>query len=344
MLVETKAASNFELDPIIEDLEVQVDARIVGIVHIGLFEKQKHDGKKFIEEYTDKEQAIIEFEIVEDGTQVERGTEGDMRLENRKISKFITYSSHENAEMHKIAKAANPKSAWVDGKQGKVDTSLIIGEPVALQLGINKAGDRNTVVEVNLIQPKHKAAVNPMESKPFQYSVMSGAHPLADGTPTTIEAIPKWMLKQGLTNAKNAEEFTMIDEIEEYTQESADGSDAGTLEGDEKAKTTAKTKTTKSAAKPKTTEPVEEEVVEEDEVVEEAVKEPAPKTTRRRRASKPAVEKEDFSGLTLEELEDVLLSRFNVTDDQLAELDDKFSEDDEGYHKSLLALADEAQA
>lgn len=319
MLVESKAGGNFEPDPIL-DVEANVEARVIGIIHAGKHEKQKHDGTKFIDEYKTIEQAIIEFEIVEDGTQVERGAEGNKTLVNRRMCKFVNYSSHENSEMFAIAKAANPKSAWTEGKDGFVQTGMFIGKPVSLELGTNKDGTKNTIKKVHAIPPKYQDSVPALTIKPFQFSVMGGAFPLEDGTETTINDVPVWMLSLALDKAVDAEQFKQVDEMEATIAAAKAAKDnKGTdteLEGDR--------------LPAKTEEKVEPEV--EPEAEPEKVEEkPKARTRTRSRAAKV-----DYTTKSIEDLEAIALEKGAVTDEDLDDLNDTIT-DDEEYKAAIIA-------
>lgn len=316
----------FAPDPLL-DTGREYEARILGIVHIGKHEKQKHDGTKFIEEYQEVEQAIIEYEITEDDTQVERGPEGDKRLENRRMVQFIKYSSHEKSGLFKLAQSVNPKAAYMEKKKGVVDTSLMIGFPVSLELKLNKDGDKTNIKAVNKIPPKYQDSVNPLTFPIYQYSVMGGAFPV-QGKETCIKDVPAWMLRFSLDKAVDADAFSQLDEIEAHLEALEAAKDSDTeLEGDRLP----------PKEEPKE-EPKAEEPKEEPKVEEEPKEEPKPKRTRTR---KPKAAAEDYSAKSIEELEALVVEKGVMTDDQLDQLNDEVDSDD-AFKAGIIAALEAA--
>lgn len=328
MLVQNSGGKEFAPDPVL-DVEREYEARVLGVIHIGTHQKQKHDGTNFIDEYDEIQQAIIEYEIVEDGTQVERGPDDAKRLENRRMCQFIKYSSHEKSGLFKLAQAINPKAAWVEKKKGFVDTSLIIGRPVSLELKLNKDGDKTNIKAVNKIPPKYQDAVNPLTFPVFQYSVMGGAFPV-EGKETKLEDVPKWMLEFALNKAIDAEQFEQLEAIEAHLEAlKADKPEDTELEGD---RLPPKEEDEEPEEKP------EEQVEEVEEEVEEKVEE-APKRTRRSRAK--STDKVDYSAKSIEELEALVLEKGVMTDEDLDDLNDNVASDEE-FKAGIIAKLEAA--
>lgn len=328
MIVQNSGGKDFEPDPLL-DTARDYEARVLGVFHAGKHQKQKHDGTKFIEEYDEIEQAIIEFEIVEEGTQVERGPEDNRRLENRRMAMFLKYSSHEKSTLFKIAQSINPKAAYLEKKEGVVDTSLIIGRPVSLELKLNKDGDKTNIKAVNKIPPKYQDSVGPLTNDVFQYSVMMGAFPV-EGVETSVSDVPKWMLEFALNKAIDAEQFAKLEEIEAHLESLKSDDDNSELEGDRLPPKT------EDKAEEKADEPVEEEKEPKDEPkVEE--KQEETKTERRSRRSRrgAAEEKVDYSTYTIEQLESLVVEKGLMSEEELDDLSDNVTSDEE-YTASII--------
>lgn len=330
MLIEQKPQKDFEPDAAL-DAGREYEARIVGVAHVGKHEKEKFGGDgKPSGEFQEIEQAIVMLELTEEDTFVERGPEDARVMKPRLIPQFIKWSSHEKSGMFKLAKNANPKAAWVEGKQGKVDTSLIIGEPVTVVFKEATAEGKQYIDEIKSIPAKYKDGVDAAQSTPFQYHVGLGSFPLADGTETKLEDVPVWIINYALNKAIDAEEFGQLDAMEAYVAEAEaakDGNDVE-LEGDR--------------LPAKESEEAKEEPVEEtkEEVVEEKVEE-KPKTSRRR-SRKPAA-KED-SGLKAEleavkadigALEDLAIEK-GLAEDVLDAVGAEAGEDDDLYATKII--------
>lgn len=339
MIVQNAGGKGFEPDPLL-DVENQYEARILGIIHVGTHQKQKHDGTNFIDEYDDIQQAIVEFEVVEDGTQVERGPEGSKHLENRRMCQFVKYSSHEKSGLFKLAQTANPKAAYVEKKEGVVDTSLIIGKPVSLELKLNKDGDKTNIKSVNAIPPKYHDGVPPLTNDVFQYSVMSGAHPV-EGKATKLEDVPKWMLEFALSKALDAEQFTELEAMETHLEALEAAKDGNTeLEGDRlppKDKTEKKTKAkTEKKEDPKPDpEPEPEEGEEEEGSEEKEDTKTEESTSRRSRRSRRTRTTEDYSAKSIEDLEALVVEKELMSEDDLDDLSETANSDEE-YKATLI--------
>lgn len=309
------------------DTEREYEGRIVGLAHIGVVQNQDFDDKEKINEI---EQAIILIEFTEEDTYVPRGAEGEEVMKPRIMPKFIKYSSHEKSGLFALAKAANPKAAWVEGQKGFVNPALILGEPLSITLKDGKE-DKQNISKINPIPAKYKAGVDAMVSPKFLYDIDSGAH-----AGTAISDVPTWILNYAINKAVNVEEFGQLEVIEAHLKAVEGGRDSGKLEGDDKPKAkkkAAKTEEKKAAkAEEKKPDPVEPEEKKEA-PAEEA------KTSRRGRRSAKTEEpsKPDFSEMGEEALEDYILSN-GKTEADLDEVSDAAADDD-AYVVGLRELA-----
>lgn len=328
MLIKTTGnAKTFAPDPAL-DTARDYEARIVGVFHRGIHEKNKWENDKIVGT-EEEEQLTLVIELTEEDTYVERGEGEDMKLVPRR-PQWLTmkYSSHEKSNLYATAKLANPKAAWMDGKQGCVDPTLILNQPVAVQFNEpNAEGAQYMKKKLLAIPAKYKDGVAPATIKPFCYSVMSGEHV------GTIEDVPAGMLRHAIDNAINVEEFEQLEAIEAHLAKlEAQKEEGTTLAGDEAPAKAEKApeKAAKAKRAPKVDTPVEEEKVEQD-AAEEPVVEAKP--SRSRRAAK--TEEVDYSTKSVAELEDLLIEK-GLTDAELDELSDA-AESDEGYQEDLIA-------
>lgn len=318
MIVQNSGGKDFEPDPLL-DTARDYEARVLGVFHAGTHQQQKYES----DEYVNIDQAIIEFEIVEEGTQVERGPEDNRRLENRRMAMFLKYSSHEKSTLFKIAQSINPKAAYLEKKEGVVDTSLIIGRPVSLELKLNKDGDKTNIKAVNKIPPKYQESVAPLTNNVFQYSVMMGAFPV-EGVETSVSDVPKWMLEFALNKAIDAEQFAKLDEIEAHLESLKSDDDNSELEGDRLPPKT------EDKAEDKADEPVEEKQEPKDEPKVEEKQEEAKTERRSRRSRRGATEeKVDYSTYTIEQLEALVVEKGLMSEDELDDLSDNVTSDEE---------------
>ncbi len=332
MIVENVGGKDFDPDPLL-DFETDYEARIVGITTVGTHQKGVWDQAKngFKEgEFVEVQQCIALLEFTEEETKLSRGEDDDIKLVPRTAVHFMKYNSHEKGGLFKLAKQANPKAVSVVKGKGVVDTSKMIGEPVNVRMKADKKDENKMYIdEITAISSKYKNNVDPMTLAPFQYDVNSGSHPLADGTETSIEDVPVWMLKFALNKAIDAEDFKMIEEIEEYVESKDKEKEEGQteLEGDRRP--------AKSEDTPKV-EPKEPELEEESEDKEKA---PA-KSTRSRRGSKKAAKhtKESLEALGIDALEDLFIAEVNDADKSEESLDafDADSEDDDQYTAKII--------
>jgi hypothetical protein len=331
MLIKTTGnAKNFAPDPAL-DTARDYEARIVGVFHRGVFEKNKWENDKIVGT-EEEEQVVLVVELTEEDTYVERGEGEDMKLVPRR-PQWLTmkYSSHEKSNLYATAKLANPKAAWMEGKQGCVDPQLVLNQPVAVQFNEpTTEGAQYMKKKLLAIPAKYKDGVAPATITPFCYSVMTGEHV------GTIEDVPASMLRHAVDNAINVEEFEQLEAIEAHLAKlEAQKEEGATLAGDEAPAKKAKAeKAPEKAAKAKRT-PKAKESAEEEEVEQEAAEEPVAETkpTRSRRAAK--TDEVDYSGKTAGELEDLLIER-GLTDAELDEISDA-AESDEGYQEDLIA-------
>jgi len=331
MIIKTSGnAKAFDPDPAL-DTARDYEARIVGVFHRGIHEKGVwENGKKT--GVTEEEQVTIVVELTEEDTYVERGEEGNKKLVPRRPQWLtLKYSSHEKSNLFATAKLANPKAAWMEGKQGCIDPALILNQPVAVQFNEpTDDGAQYMKKKLLAIPAKYKDGVGDATSPLFCYSVDTGAHI------GTIEDVPAGMLRHAIDNAINVEEFEQLEAIEAHLAKlDAQKEEGATLEGDEApAKKPKAEKAPEKAAKAKRT-PKAKESAEEEEVEQEAAEEPVAETkpTRSRRAAK--TEEVDYSGKTAGELEDLLIEK-GLTDAELDAISDA-AESDEGYQEDLIA-------
>lgn len=324
MLIKTTGnAKTLAPDPAL-DTSRDYEARIVGVFHRGIHEKNKWENDKIVGT-EEEEQLTLVIELTEEDTYVERGEGEDMKLVPRR-PQWLTmkYSSHEKSNLYATAKLANPKAAWMDGKQGCVDPTLMLNQPVAVQFNEpNEDGAQYMKKKLLAIPAKYKDGVAPATIKPFCYSVMSGAHV------GTIEDVPAGMLRHAIDNAINVEEFEQLEAIEAHLAKlDAQKEEGASLEGDE-APAKAE-KAPEKAAKAKRASKVDTEKLEQ-EAAEEPVAEAKP--ARSRRAAK--AEEVDYSTKSVAELEDMLIEK-GLTDAELDEISDA-AESDEGYQEDLIA-------
>jgi outer membrane biosynthesis protein TonB len=326
MIIKTTGnAKTFDPDPAL-DTGRDYEARIVGVFHRGIFEKNKWENDKIVGT-EEEEQVTLVIELTEEDTYVERGEDDNKKLVPRRPQWLtLKYSSHEKSNLFATAKLANPKAAWMEGKQGCVDPTLILNQPVAVQFNEpTDTGAQYMKKKLLAIPAKYKDGVAPATSPLFCYSVDTGSHV------GTIEDVPAGMLRHAIDNAINVEEFGQLEAIEEHLAKLEAQKEEGTsLEGDEspakreKAPEKApKAKRTKKADEPK----------EEDKVEDAATEEPVEKPKRSRRAAK--VEEVDHSTKSVAELEDLLIEK-GITDEELDEISDA-AESDEGYQEDLIA-------
>lgn len=328
MIIKTSGnAKAFDPDPAL-DTARDYEARIVGVFHRGIHEKNKWENDKIVGT-EEEEQVTLVVELTEEDTYVERG-EGDNKKLVPRRPQWLTlkYSSHEKSNLFATAKLANPKAAWMEGKQGCVDPSLILNQPVAVQFNEPMdTGAQYMKKKLLAIPAKYKDGVGAATSPLFCYSVDTGAHI------GTIEDVPAGMLRHAIDNAINVEEFGQLEAIEAHLAKlEAQKEEGATLEGDE-APAKAE-KAPEKTAKAKRTKEVEEST-EAEEVEQEAAEEPveASKPARSRRAAK--TEEVDYSSKSVAELEDLLIEK-GLTDAELDKISDS-AESDEGYQEDLIA-------
>jgi hypothetical protein len=358
MIVNNAGGKDFAPDPLL-DFDTAYDARVVGITTIGTHEKGVWctKTKKFKDgEFKEVAQAIVQFEFTEPETMLTRGEGEDEHQVPRTTLSFIKYDSHEKGGFYKMAKAANPKSVSIVNKKGVVDTSLIIGEAVSIKMKADPKDDNKMYIdEITAIAAKYKKLVEPMTLTPFQYDVESGSHPLSDGTKTTIDAVPSWMLNYAITTAIDAENFKMVDEIEAYIEKCDAEKDGNTeLEGDklEDAKSEKKEAKAPSRRELKKAEEAEAAalLLEEEQAAEAAAKlveeeEPTekPKTSRRGRGKAKSASKHTQESLDaieeVEGLEDLLVKEVGdeVKSESMLDDIDAAAKDDEDYREQLTA-------
>lgn len=326
MIIKTTGnAKAFDPDPVL-DTARDYEARIVGVFHRGIHEKGVwENGKKT--GVTEEEQVTIAVELTEEDTYVERGEEGNKKSVPRRPQWLtLKYSSHEKSNLFATAKLANPKAAWMEGKQGCVDPTLLLNQPVAVQFNEpTDDGAQYMKKKLLAIPAKYKDGVGAATSPLFCYSVDTGAHV------GTIEDVPAGMLRHAIDNAINVEEFGQLEAIEEHLAKLEAQKEEGTsLEGDEAP--AKKEKAAEKAPKAKRTKKVDEPK-EEDKVEETTTEETVDKPKRSRRAAK--VEEVDYSTKSVAELEDLLIEK-GLTDEELDEISDA-AESDEGYQEDLIS-------
>lgn len=322
MLIEQKPSKDFEPDPFLE-VEREYEARIVGLVHIGTHEKKEYANGVATGKTKEESTAVIMFELLEEDANVLRGPEDAQKSVRRMQPLFLKYSSHEKSKLFGIAKKANPKSAWVDGKEGKVDTSKFIGCPVNLTFKEPTDDGKQYLDEVKAIPQKYQKDVEAMEANPFQYCVESGAFPLESGAETTIEDVPTWLLNHAIDKAVDAATFGKLEEIEDYLEAVAEARDGEVeLDGDR-------------LPQDDKTEPKKEEVKEEKKET----------TSRRgRRSAKKDTDTKSELQVELEAIEDVAaledrVAEVGVTDDDFEVVGAEAGEDDDKYKELLIAKA-----
>lgn len=327
MLIKTTGnAKTFAPDPVL-DTERDYEARIVGIFHRGIHEKNKWENGRQVG-VVEEDQVTLVIELTEEDTYVERGEGEDMKLVPRRPQWLtLKYSSHEKSNLYATAKMANPKAVWMEGKQGVIDIDKILGCPVAVKFEEpTEDGKQYMDKKLLAIPAKYKDKVGETTTPHFCYSVMGGAFV------GTLEDVPPAMLRHAIDNAINVEEFEQLEAIETHLSKlEAQKEEGATLEGDESPAKAEKAadKAAKSKRTPKAKESVEEEKVEE-KAAEEPVVETKP--ARSRRSAK--TEEVDYSTKSVAELEDLLIEK-GLTDADLDEISDN-ADSDEGYQEDLI--------
>lgn len=291
MIINNSAGTKKDFTPdAFLDSDREFEARISGVIHVGQFEKDiwNDQGQK-TGETKDEETCVIMLELTEEDTYVPRGPEGKEVLVPRVVPKFIKYSSHEKSNLFKIAGTANKKAAYIENKNGMIDVALMLDQPVSITFKAPTKDDKQYLDGITAIPEKYKGDVAPSVNPNFCYSVMSGA-----GEGTSIKDVPLWLIKYAHEKAVNAEQFGMLEEMEDCIEAAQQERD-GKLEGDDKP-----AESNKAPAKKD---------------------EPAAKRTRGKKPE--AVKLEDMS------IEDLEAEYFKAggTDDELNELNDTLSED-----------------
>lgn len=311
--------SNFTPDTPL-DTEREYEGRIVGMAHVGLMENQDFDDNTKVVEI---EQAIILIELTEEDTYVPRGAEGEEVFKPRVLPKFIKYSSHEKSGLYALAKTANKKAAWVEGKKGMVNPELILDEPVSITIKDGKDGKQN-ISKINPIMEKHKAGVEAKVSPTFLYDIDTGAH-----AGTTIEDVPAWIIKYAMNKALNVESFGQLEEMEAYVKSLEDSKEGGKLDGDDKPKDS------KKKAPPKKVEEKKVDKVEKDADGAGDEEKPAPRRSRRSRGTPDSTI--DYSTFTEAQLEDALEEK-GVTSAEVDDISDSSSSDDDYLVRMIAKL------
>lgn len=308
MIVETKG--NAKKDPELEDLERDYMGRVVGLFHMGKVEAPEFDNNGNIIEgkFKVQDQCVIMFELLEEDTMVERGKEGEEKMVRRTIPQFMTFSSNEKSGLFKLCKKlGKTKAAWVEGKQGKLNTLHLVNKP--LQIGFKKTQAGNVKIDLDRVAAIPPAMIKSMdqaESKLFHYSPQFGGAfnvLLDDGTEqeTSIEDVPAWLIKKAVEDVINLEEFSGAEELITYAESLEDGSNEGTdnkangVSDDDAKKADDKAKADAKAAKEaeaKAKAEAEAKAAKEAKAEEEPAETPAQKRARLRKeaAAKKAAE------------------------------------------------------
>lgn len=324
------AGKDFDPDPAL-DTDRQLEGRIQGIAHIGTIEKDEYvDGKK-TGNTKEVDTVIISIEAVEEDTYVERGGEDNKYLTPRTFVLEERWSSAELANFCKLAKALVPKSVTKpNGKDPVVDSSALIGAPLSFQVREPNAKGNQYIDKksVNPIPVKYQKDVPAATLPTHLFSVELGVF-----MDTDLTQVQPWILNKVINDVVNIDEIAekptnCIDQIEEALEAisaAKDSKSAGKeLEGDRKPKAE------KKAAKKE--EPKEEPKAEEE------TKEEKPKRARRKAAKKEDAPAEDqFTSMSLEDLEDHLIEG-GVSDDDLDAMAEEFPEDAD-YLEALKAKA-----
>lgn len=300
MIIDNSAdKSNFAPDVKL-DTEREYDARIVGLIHIGLVQNQNFDDKDKMDEI---EQAIIVFELTEEDTFVPRGgTEEDPIMKPRTMPKFIKYSSHEKSGLFALAKVANSKAAWIDGKKGMIDPSMILDQPVVLKIKDGKE-DKQNIDKISSYPAKFKDAVGARTTPLFLYDVHTGAH-----SDTTIEDVPAWILTYAMSKALDVEQFGQLDFIEAHLAALEAEKTSEKLAGDEKPKDTKGKTDAAAAAKVAKAAAEAAKLAAAKAAASATTEEPSVPARRSRRDAAPTPEVIDYSGKDEVELEGLLLA------------------------------------
>ena len=292
MTVEGKpgGGKEFEPDPKL-DTGRQYEARVIGFSHIGKFEKDVYENGVKTGAKKVAEQCLIEFELTEPDTYVERGPEGNKVKVPRKMIAWETYSSHEKSNLFKISKAVNSDSVWIEDKEGNVDPIMLLGSACLLKVRTSKNG-KQSIGEVAECPAKMLELVEPAKNTTYMFGVNLEASQFADCN-VNLADVPSWILLRAHDKSLNSDTFKCIDEIEDQIDANKiakEQASEGRLEGDSKPAKQEEAKAQTSA--PST----------------EAKAEVAPKSSRRTRrgSSTPASDVPDFSAMSADDLNEAM--------------------------------------